>query len=302
MPNIWTHILFAEDLCMKLEREDLLATSERSLYLGAQGPDPFFYYNFWPKASDHGVPEAGMQLHTMNCGDFLIEMIERGKSRKHNSQAYILGFVSHHMLDRITHPYIHYKSGYEGNKHQALEVAIDTIMMEKHRRVITWLTPVHPYINLSDQTVEEIESWLKACIENHYDLDVPSSFIKKSFKDIVRAQRVLFDPYGYKNKLLGSAVSSFSHRPIVDDKDYLNMEQLMWRHSATNEVRRASFEQLYAQALEEACALYKEILLYWSEDSDARIETIKSMVQNISYDTGLPISLKAVNKYASPIV
>ncbi|GGF16187.1 hypothetical protein GCM10010954_13530 [Halobacillus andaensis] len=303
MPNIWTHILFVEDLCINIERDDLLATSERHLYLGAQGPDPFFYYNFWPKIKDRGVNDLGLTLHKEKCGDFLIDLIKQGASFKNNKQAYILGFVSHHILDRITHPYVHYKAGYEGNKHQALEVAIDTLMLEKHRHIQTWQTAVSPLIRLKRAERKEIASWLKPTIEKHYSPGhLPKHFIEKSFKDMAVAQRVLFDPYGWKNKWLGSMVSSFSHQPISDRADYLNTNRYSWRHSATYEPYNESFEDLYHQALKEASTLFETILDYWSPQQHTPLEKVKSLVQHISYDTGTPLAEKHDNLYSDPIV
>ncbi len=59
-----------------------------------------------------------------------MDLIERAKNRDDQVRAFVFGFITHHILDRNTHPYIHYRAGYEGNDHQKLEVFIDTLMME----------------------------------------------------------------------------------------------------------------------------------------------------------------------------
>ena len=48
MPNSWTHILFCDDLIDTVKSSDELSQYSAYMKLGAQGPDPFFYYNFWP--------------------------------------------------------------------------------------------------------------------------------------------------------------------------------------------------------------------------------------------------------------
>src|SRR5699024_11273193 len=68
----------------------------------------------------------------------LIDLIQVAKQRDKQMKAYVFGFITHHLLDRSTHPYIHYRAGYEGSKHQKLEVQIDTLMMEKYHRLKTW--------------------------------------------------------------------------------------------------------------------------------------------------------------------
>src|SRR5699024_11620976 len=74
---------------------------------------------------------------TKHCGPFLIDLIQVAKQRDKQMKAYVFGFITHHLLDRSTHPYIHYRAGYEGSKHQKLEVQIDTLMMEKYHRLKT---------------------------------------------------------------------------------------------------------------------------------------------------------------------
>ncbi|WP_173917033.1 zinc dependent phospholipase C family protein [Halobacillus sp. Marseille-Q1614] len=303
MPNIWTHILFAEDLCKKLDRYDVLNTSSRYLYLGAQGPDPLFYYNFWPNLPDRGVPQLGTKMHTENCGAFLLQLIAAGKSLKNQGQAYILGFVTHHILDRNTHPYVHYKSGYEGHNHQKLEVAIDTLMLEKHRHIEPWSEPVHTKIRLMKQERKLVSAWLSPLITKHYDVEkLPNNYLAKSFRDITIAQSIFYDPYGWKKRTIGAYISPYSHQPIIDPVDYLNEKKSEWRHSATNEPQFASFQELYNGALKEAAPLVEEILSYWSSPSDNEWEKIKCLVKNDSYDTGKPLSLQLKNVYSNPIV
>ncbi|UOR13233.1 zinc dependent phospholipase C family protein [Halobacillus amylolyticus] len=305
MPNIWTHIMFAEDVCNEHKREDIINTSGRFLNMGAQGPDPFFYYNFWPRLSDHGVNEVGMKLHTEQCGAFLINMINRGKHVKNRSQAYILGFVSHHILDRVTHPYIHYYSGYQGHKHQELEVIIDTLMLDKYRQLKPWKTPVYKQVQLNKKEAKELARWLEQDIYTLFpelSSSVPSNYVVKSLMDIALAQRLLFDPNGWKNDVLGSMVSSFSHRPIKENFDYLNEHRKEWKHSATGKPSHASFIDLYETAFQQTCSIIELILSYWSSSEEGLIDPIRDQIGDISYDTGKPLSLRLKNHYAHPIV
>ncbi|WP_082234735.1 zinc dependent phospholipase C family protein [Halobacillus massiliensis] len=302
MPNIWTHIIFAEDLCRNLGRDDIIDTSSRFFYMGAQGPDPLFYYNFWPKLSDKGVPELGTRMHTENCGAFLLQLIMEGKTLKNQSQAYILGFVSHHILDRNTHPYVHYRAGYKDNDHQKLEVAIDTLMLEKYRNIEPWSEQVHLKIRLTKPERKHISSWLLPLIANHYPVnELPKEYLSGSFRDITIAQSIFYDPYGWKKNLIGAYISPYSHRPIEDPVDYLNENKTEWRHPATNEPHYTSFQELYKDSLKEAAPLMEEILSYWSSPSTDGWEKIKCLVKNDSYDTGKPLALKLKNVYADPI-
>ncbi|WP_176140715.1 zinc dependent phospholipase C family protein [Halobacillus salinus] len=303
MPNTWTHILFVDQLCERIERKDLLETSSLALHIGAQGPDPFFYHRFLPFLSAGDGEGLGMQLHTQQCGPFLTDMIERGKEEKNTIQAYILGFVSHHYLDRVTHPYIHYYSGYEGNKHQELEVAIDTLMMQRVRNMRTWKIPVHK--ELKPDAIDSISHFLSDLIVEHYSdwsTDRAKKITKRSYKDMYLAQKLLFDPWYWKNKFLGAFVSSFSHQPLKDNRDYLNETKATWHHSATNDPSADSFLELYESAAKKGADLFTDILHYWSTPSQELLKAIEVKIGNISYDTGRPLEENQTNLYSSPIV
>src|SRR5699024_8392764 len=118
MPNIWTHILFCEDVIDAVPALHSFSNYERYMKLVVQGPDPFFYYNFWPWIKNEPVHDVGMALHTNHCGPFLMNLIEDTMDSSVEMKAFVLGFITHHVLDRNTHPYIHYRAGYNGNDHQ----------------------------------------------------------------------------------------------------------------------------------------------------------------------------------------
>ncbi|MCA0983912.1 zinc dependent phospholipase C family protein [Halobacillus yeomjeoni] len=304
MPNIWTHILFVDELCTRLNRYDLIKTAGPCLHMGAQGPDPFFYHDFWPFKAGKNVEDVGMRLHTEKCGLVLLDMIERGASEKNKLQAFILGFVSHHILDRHTHPYIHFHSGYEENKHQKLEVLIDTLMLARYMKKQTWKSPVHKQIKLGGNR-KLISGFMMTVLDQHFPemmTSYPPGFIEQSYKDMEMAQRILYDPYGWKNKWFGEMVSSFSHQPVKGTADYLNIQRNAWKHSATNEERFESFLDLYETALQEGEQLFHLILGYWKDLDQKTFMDIESVVSDISYDTGMPLAEGWQNKWSEPIV
>ncbi|CDQ21132.1 zinc dependent phospholipase C family protein [Halobacillus karajensis] len=304
MPNTWTHILFADQLCEDLGREDILKTSSTVLHMGAQGPDPFFYHNFLPFLPNKKVPEIGRILHTEKCGPFLLDMIERGKTAKNTLQVYILGFLSHHILDRHTHPYIHYHAGYVAHKHQELEVIIDTILLKRERNQHSWKTPVHKEIKIGKEIVP-ITSLLESLLRVHFPTiheKYKTKDIYHSFLHMQAAQRVLYDPWKWKNVWFHSLVSPFSHQPIVEHRDFLNEDRLEWNHPATFEKRNESFLDLYEFAIDEGRTLFQNTFDYWESSDISLLSEIQKDVANISYDTGEPLETSLRNQYSSPIV
>ncbi|BAC13087.1 hypothetical protein [Oceanobacillus iheyensis HTE831] len=300
MPNIWTHILFAEDACNSV---DLSLYNGPALNLGAQGPDPFFYYQFWPWIKDNQVEQIGTILHTKRCGEFLLELISKAKNCNFQVQSYVLGFITHHILDRHTHPYIHYHAGYEGSKHQKLEVIIDTIMMLKLRKKEAWKFPVYQEIYVGKSIPSDSHHILHQSIHKIYpELSPPEAYIKKSYHDMIMAHRILADPNLWRNKLLGNFISSYSHQPIQTNIDYLNEEHRTWHHPATNVPSTRSFLDHYEDASKEICTLLPLIHHYWNSHKCNEKNLIHDIIGNISYDTGMPLIRELKNTYSNPII
>ncbi|MCA0988852.1 zinc dependent phospholipase C family protein [Guptibacillus algicola] len=304
MPNVWTHILFGEEAITEAGIWNAVKSHLPYFRLGAQGPDPFFYHNFWPW-KETPVQEVGEVLHKTKCGPFLIDMIEYGKTDDPRIQSYILGFVTHHILDRNTHPYIHYRAGLEGNKHQRLEIIIDTLLMKEHKDVDTWKTPVYKEIDVGPTLYKPIESMLSELIQRFYPDTaerMPDDYVDQSYHDMVLALKLLFDPYGWKNKVLRKQVSSFSYRREIGNEDYLNEEGNVWLHpSVKEEQSNATFEELLKQASDEATTILPLIYDYWHNEENC-VRDLKDQIGNRSYDTGKDCNLPLPLKHFSPIV
>lgn len=302
MPNVWTHILFSEEVVDAITKP-ISSPNESFIKLGAQGPDPLFYYRFWPWVKDEPVREIGMAIHTKKCGDFLMDLIISGKHASQQAQAFIIGFVTHHILDRNTHPYIHYRAGYQGSNHQKLEIIIDTLLAEKKYNLKTWKTKVYKEIDVGRHLDRDIVHILHDTIRKHYPehhQDSPA-YIQKAYRDMLLALKILYDPYGWKNALIPSLISSYSHQPVEDDRDYLNLSHSTWYHSATNEPSNKSFMELFEESKMEAVEVITEIIRYWKEEHSS-IHKLKTLIGDISYDTGKPVELGLENKYYDAII
>lgn len=303
MPNIWTHILFCQNMVDAIPNQPDFLRQTSFLNLGSQGPDPFFYHHFWPWLKSSSVNEIGKLMHTKHCGDVIMDLIVASKDQSDKVKAYVFGFVTHHILDRHTHPYIHYRAGYEGSNHQKLEVRIDTLMLQKYKQMNSWEFPVHQKIDIGSTIDHDVQNILHATIKKHYpevDQKTPD-YIQKAYKDMKLAFKILSDPFGWKNSLLGPFISAYSHRPIKDNVDYLNEHRNAWHHSATNDVSTKSFLDLYNDAVDEGVGIMTDLIRYWS-DSDNRHTILSDLIGHISFDTGMPLALGLTNKYSDPIV
>lgn len=288
MPNIWTHILFADELAEKSGVD--VTNYEKFFHLGAQGPDPFFYYNFWPWSKDKSVTRLGSLLHKEKCGVFFRELLMTVKSSEHDPilKYYALGFIAHHILDRNAHPYIIHKSGEEKNQHQVLETTIDTLLA-KEQGILTWKTPVYQRIYVGKNLPSQIIELHVHLMEQVYSLtDDVAVKVNKSYRDMIRALKVLYDPTGLKNKLLGQMISPFSHNQnYLPNVDYLNIKKTKWFHPVDNsEESNESFYEILDRAKEEGVKTLQAALAFY--DGYADIEEVAELLGNNSYETGRP--------------
>src|SRR5690606_15168402 len=108
--------------------------------------------------------------------------------------------------------------------------------------------PVYQEIDVGKRIDPAIEKSLESLINRYFKNDLkelPSHYIQKSYRQMKMALKILFDPSGWKNKVASRLISPFSHQPIKEEKDYLNVGRNSWHHPATNDVHNESFLQLY---------------------------------------------------------
>jgi len=293
MPSIWTHILFSEDVLDTVTGPHPFAQIEAFMKLGAQGPDLFFYDNISPWASsNYPAQKIGSRLHEQHCGDFIIDLIEAAKNEHGQLRAYVFGFISHYLLDRNTNPYIDYLASYEGMDRRKIKLNIDTLIMERTHNLKTWEAPVYKEIDVGFRLNQDIVLLLHQLISKHYpenEQDSPG-YIKKAYRDMKRALKLLADPYGWNSKLLKSRYATHFHQPIDDNIDYLNIQAATWYHPVTKKPSSKSFLDLYEDARAEGLEIMPELLNYWESNNDTVTDKLIQLIGNKSYETGLPLT------------
>ncbi|SFS46899.1 zinc dependent phospholipase C family protein [Marininema halotolerans] len=301
MPNVWSHIIFGH---AALKRADLPIPSDpRTFQLGCQGPDFLLYHNFWPWKFGNDVVELGNEIHKRQCGPFLVDLIQAAGNQP-ELEEYVAGFLTHHMLDRHTHPYIVYRSGEGKHKHQQLEVFIDTLLAERLGNIRTWKTPVVPRIDIGSKLPSSWVNTMHNIARIHFPKETarvrPEDW-SQAYDDMKKALRFFYDPWGIKLVLTFGYIYPFRYRPLRDGVDYLNEQEREWLHPAVpTERHRERFMTLWENALAETATLLRLIHLYWK--SDTSIEEVSEKLGDISYDIGKPVSLGLEAQVEDPIV
>ena len=119
MPDMWTHLvggkLAAQSIAQEKWRRSVLAHGNMFV-LGCQAPDLFYYYNFHPWKRDKIGNLVSGAIHLEKCRDFAVSLVSElnPSSPSYISDVvFVLGFLCHWVLDRVTHPYIHYIAGFK---------------------------------------------------------------------------------------------------------------------------------------------------------------------------------------------
>jgi hypothetical protein len=329
MPAQFCHLLFAEEALQAALGARAAGLLERhgSLFrFAAQGPD-FFYHN--QRTRPTGL-KYGVAAHQEGYGRLTACLVrevrrleERGidEAERGELAAFTLGWTTHAFLDRLTHPFILYYSGWvdplrpETRKyfrcHIFLERILDVLTLRERRgqepaafslSALLGCGPVLPY--------PLVKTMLKALNSayprmRHKSLDrrrIDNSYADAMFfytytdpaEDRYRRLALERDREAPKRRL-----ALFHPRELPADIDFLNAAGAQWRHPCHGAASRASFPQLYQQALSlavPALGLVNEALA-----GRRRVEEVEAAVGNASLNTGLERSERCHLRYCDPL-
>jgi hypothetical protein len=266
MPAIITHYTFALEAMKEPSRE-----FKEALLVGAQGPDPFFFFGQYPfKKRPHfkEVDGFGSALHDMDIAPVYDELLKYANASPDKAllYSYIEGLFLHYSLDRECHPYIFSKAGYAKEppalkkhysaSHCRLESYID-ILLGKKKGTFTYRTDT--LLALPDDQLSKISGmWASInalTLKNPY-IDKQAFFF--SLKDYRKVMHFVNTPHSLKRPLIALLVGKDSqpycmnfpsHFSASESKlDYFNEKHAPWPAPATGEKRTDSFFDDYEKA------------------------------------------------------
>lgn len=305
MADIITHTTFALDVVKTINNLKLVENiyKNKDLYfLGAQGPDVFFFHSLLPFNKRSSYKRFGNIMHETKTKAFLFESFNYLKSNYDEKLlSYLLGFLCHHALDRNVHPYIYHVSGfgkkkYRGN-HLRIERAIDSYFITKywdeekpHR------FKIHRLFNFEIDKKVFIPFYNYILLKVYNKNNGGKAFIK-SFNNYKRYVKFIYDPMGVKKKI-AKFFDKFNNSRLVFEAifnyqsdflgiDYLNLNKKTWSHPVLkDEVSCDSFIDLYNKALIEVSEEIKQINLFLNNQITEK--KLSLVIKDLSYATGLP--------------
>jgi len=308
MPSHIAHTLFGRETARLV---NFTINDANWFTFGCQGPDIFLH-------NQRTMPSSlfwGKSLHRRNYGHFCSNLISLMTSAGENWNSpigsYIFGFITHAFLDRETHPFITYFSGWgKDNKlfHPFLERLIDIEISSFYSIKSPDKYSFYNSIFLGPESPENLTNTLTKAINiqfnnpySHEDICIRISnayndtmhFLRKTDtwrKDLVERIKTI------EKESVQSRLLALFHPPYIPDYlDVLNTGHSEWKHTwAPHVTSKKSFNEIFVSAAQTAAEKFELIL-------SEKTENLIHVIGNESLNTGLPHSSGALPKVSSPL-
>ncbi|MGI6085354.1 MAG: zinc dependent phospholipase C family protein [Acetivibrionales bacterium] len=310
MADFLTHIILAEAVLKRIESRRIFegVSKKRSLYhLGAQGPDPLFFYKCFPYSGKGPLKDLGNTMHDKRTGAFLLRGFEKLQNVSYdkswmNIAIYMSGLICHFTLDRMLHPYVSWAEsqwiwGMDGTPrtvtHQQLEIALDVIMWRDTKGKSAYKERTRQLIDIGKRWPKGVDDFLKEAFREIYEIDVEQKEINRVLRDFYRGHDLLYDPSGWKKAIInwldsftggGIKPPKVPYPVICDDTiDWANRKKRTWINPfVEGETHQSSVDDILSNAADTA-AIHINTLF-------TRIfkgESIDDLFPDLSYSTGI---------------
>lgn len=282
-----------------------------AVYIGAQGPDIFFFHRSIPVIMNgKSQKKAGTAMHHTKPEKIFEAFRDYLKvsMNKDIAKSYIYGFLLHYSLDRCCHPFVYSiqekmvqknERMHPSTAHNTIEMAMDTYMLNKHlgydnpfdfngsdcltndiatldeiSNLMAFVMPRVTEYSLSDMDGEQAILDTKR-VQNGF---CHVSQILKPF--IVVMETILAPMIGYFK------ISSFiKPRDLEKAKKYVNINNMTWVSPYEPEKPRTeSFDELFESTKQDARLLVKCFELHCAGEA-----TGYECTSNISFLTGTEV-------------
>lgn len=291
MPAIMTHFAFAK---MRAEEN----VDNDVLYLGAQGPDVFFFYGYSLKKREHinDIRGFGTHLHHIDITKayyYLLGYADKKEGREQEILTrFIKGLFLHYIMDRNCHPFVFYRTGsadeaankkYYFAAHASYESYIDCLIKERFNLKMA----PRKAVKADEGKVVSISRMMYHLAKDVFKNDIikEDSYLL-AWKDMKFCQIIFHSPLGFKKAVFrlmaptGAINAMVTPRKVRhnDVLDVLNDQKSEWRDCVTNIVHNDSFLELISKASDEVDFLEKLLAGKYDE------KDLRAFINNIDHD------------------
>lgn len=310
MPSILTHQYFADRLIAQYQKTwPFLKKYAHVVWAGSQGPDPFFFFGkapFKKRLGRQTINTFGSTLHNQLPIKSLLPLLKQGwyhHQKDEVLQAYLFGALTHYVLDRVCHPYVFYRSGFDDQgqltayfsaDHARLEVEIDSALLQQENLPSTMYQP---------KATLRIDNLLLSQVSELYGKAFPKDLNIDTYRQAVEDMRATYQFLfhgSFVNRLLVIVMAgrrslpySLMHPTKLQSglaNQAINRARKTWYHPVTKQASRQSFIQL----MDAATTLFSECvtLLKQPELDEKKWRTFTA---DIDYD-GKPFNTKMTHQ------
>jgi len=320
MPSSVTHFYFSKDVYNKCNKDvkNKLLDAMNFFSIFAQGPDPYFFYNFHLTKKSKDVFKINRSMQHSNVNSHFIKLINYINKNGYysNSQviAYLYGQICHFVLDSTIHPYIIYYTGIYNNKipnsykynglHEEMEYYIDCHLIYEREKISPRKYKAYKNLFCIDKFNNELNTTINDVVKDVYNFENVSDIYYKSIIDMKKFYYIFnYDRFGIKkgvysimdficgNKFIKKKVLSFFVNPNSKNY-YLNLDNVTWNHPCDiNEKYSLSFYDLYMIAINKAIHIIDEVdKMLKNKCIDEKY--LRKLFGNLHYGTGKDCNLE----------
>ncbi|NTW70740.1 MAG: zinc dependent phospholipase C family protein [Eubacteriaceae bacterium] len=283
---------------------------EDVFYLGSQGPDMFFYFNVLEKEENR--INYGSLIHTQHINEFFTNSFDylnnlESSYKRDVLYSYLCGFVTHHTLDVMTHPFIIYRTGkylksdpvsekYK-NLHKKYEILLDIAFFKNRYNKKAYQFKLGELFEIAETKIDILEKYYSKVIESTFGLEVQEGTIKKSIEKSRKLTGAVSDPSGLKRfttgiyeiftKRFGDYSSAFYPVSAGDDINVLNLDHQVWKHPCDDTLQFTdSYPDLFDKAVYESIIKISALTDLLSV-KNINGHLIEEFFKDMNFETGL---------------
>jgi len=304
MPDILTHILFAERVKDKLADSNIrhfIHDNIKLFNLGAQGPDILFYYRPWSPYS-RSIRETGERMHHENTAMFfhdVITLLNKSTGNYYEQLlVYVLGFLCHYYCDKSIHPYVYsmietgcynFGTGRTNLNHYDIEATMDARFWFREKGI-----PVTRVKNSAMMDVNHVPDVVADYLSNYiYKAmsEIIQDFeIRRAVKNMMKILDILYDPKNNKKKIINKL--PLPRKCYIDNGfsnvDVLNENKRDWGFPGVEgKILNKSVGELLVEAIDECVEVADVICAFLEKGEEA---DYKALIPNEDYSTGLSLN------------
>ncbi|MDX1358671.1 MAG: zinc dependent phospholipase C family protein [Clostridia bacterium] len=303
MPDVLTHILFAEMVKDKLEDGNIrhFIHDNYKLYnLGAQGPDFLFYYKPWNPYA-RAIRETGERMHHNNTAMFFhdaITLLNKSTGSYYEELlVYVLGFLCHYYCDKSIHPYVYsmietgcynFGDGRTKLSHYDIEATMDSRFWFREKGIPVSRVKNSEMLNV-DYLPDVVADYLSNYIYKGISAIIHDFEIRKAVKNMIKILEILYDPKNNKKKIINKL--PLPRKCYIDNGysnvDVLNENKRSWDFPGVEGlVMKKSVGDLLVESIDECVEVADAICRFLEKGEEADFQ---AMIPNEDYCTELPL-------------